>query len=78
MIDKKVSLTFYFIKYNIIKTMKLAGSLLAALVVSTYGNHVDQLLDELRDGCINVVQSGPFSTRTKAKFPNKLSVETKY
>ena len=58
--------------------MKLAGSLLAALVVSTNGNHVDQLLDELRDGCINVVESGPFDARTKANFPTKLSVETKY
>ena len=56
--------------------MKLAGSLLAALAVSTNGSHVDQLLDELRDGCINVVQNGPFNARTKAKFPDKLPVES--
>ena len=53
--------------------MKLAGSLLAALVVSTNGNHIDQLLDEWKDGCANAVRYVP-----GVKYPNiirKASVE---
>ena len=55
--------------------MKLAGSLLAALVVSTNANHVDQLLDELKDGCENAFQYVPLSTPQHTKINNKVSVE---
>ena len=54
--------------------MKLAGSLLAALGVSTNGLS-NQLLDELKDGCENAFQYVPLSTRKHAKTNRKLSVE---
>ena len=55
--------------------MKLAGSLLATFVVSTNGNHIDQLLDELKDGCENAFQYVPLITRQHAKTNKKASVE---
>ena len=55
--------------------MKLAGSLLAALGVSTNGNRIDQLLDELKDGCENAFQYVPLSTRQHTKTNKKVSVE---
>ena len=55
--------------------MKLAGSLLAALSVSTNGNHIDQLLGELKDGFENAIQYVPLSTRQHAKTNRKVSVE---
>ena len=55
--------------------MKLAGSLLAALVASTNGDHVDHVLDELKDGCVNVVQYVPLRPQQRTNIIRKASVE---
>ena len=55
--------------------MKLAGSLLAALVVSTNGDHVDQLLDEWKDGCVNAIQYVPLRPQQRTNIIRKASVE---